>query len=113
MFLKPGERVKAEDLLKGIAVVSGNDACVALAEHLAGTEEAFVSKMNEKARELGLKDSQFRNSHGMPARDQWTTAFDIAVLADTISQTTRRRWPFTLSLNLNTTGSGSRTGTRC
>jgi len=81
MFIKPGEKVKAEDLLKGIAVASGNDACVALAEHLAGTEEAFVLKMNEKARELGLKDSQFKNSHGMPARDQYITAFDIAILA--------------------------------
>src|SRR4030043_1511219 len=81
MFIKPGEKVRAEDLLKGIAVASGNDACVALAEHLAGTEEAFVLKMNEKARGLGLKDSQFKNSHGMPARDQYTTAFDIAILA--------------------------------
>jgi D-alanyl-D-alanine carboxypeptidase (penicillin-binding protein 5/6) len=81
MFIKPGERVRVEDLLKGIAVVSGNDACVALAEHLAGTEEAFVLKMNEKARGLELKDSQFKNSHGMPARDQHTTAFDIAILA--------------------------------
>ena len=81
MFIKPGEKVRVEDLLKGIAVVSGNDACVALAEHLAGTEEAFVSKMNEKARNLGLKNSQFKNSHGMPAGDQYTTAFDIAVLA--------------------------------
>jgi D-alanyl-D-alanine carboxypeptidase (penicillin-binding protein 5/6) len=81
MFIKPGESVRVEDLLKGIAVVSGNDACVALAEHLAGTEEAFVLQMNEKARGLGLKDSQFKNSHGMPARDQYTTAFDIALLA--------------------------------
>jgi D-alanyl-D-alanine carboxypeptidase (penicillin-binding protein 5/6) len=81
MFIKPGERVRAEDLLKGITVASGNDACVALAEHLAGTEKAFVLKMNEKARGLGLKDSQFRNSHGMPARGQYMTAFDIAILA--------------------------------
>jgi D-alanyl-D-alanine carboxypeptidase (penicillin-binding protein 5/6) len=81
MFIKPGESVRAEDLIKGIAVASGNDACVALAEYLAGTEEAFVSKMNEKAQSLGLKDSQFKNSHGMPARDQYTTAFDIAILA--------------------------------
>jgi D-alanyl-D-alanine carboxypeptidase (penicillin-binding protein 5/6) len=81
MFIKPGERVRAEDLLKGVTVASGNDACVALAEHLAGSEEAFVLKMNEKARSLGLKDSQFRNSHGMPARDQHITAFDIAILA--------------------------------
>ncbi len=81
MFIKPGEQVRAEDLLKGITVASGNDACVALAEHLAGTEEAFALKMNEKARGLGLKDSQFKNSHGMPARDQYITAFDIAILA--------------------------------
>ena len=81
MFIKPGERVRAEDLLRGITVTSGNDACVALAEHMAGTEEAFVSKMNEKAKLLGLKDSQFKNSHGMPAQDQYTTAFDIAILA--------------------------------
>lgn len=81
MFVKMGERVRVEDLLKGIAVASGNDACVALAEHLAGTEEAFVLKMDEKARGLGLKDSQFKNSHGMPAGDQYTTAFDIAILA--------------------------------
>ena len=81
MFIRPGERVKVEDLIKGIAVVSGNDACVALAEHMAGTEEAFVLKMNEKAKDLGLKDSQFRNSHGMPARDQYITALDVAILA--------------------------------
>jgi len=81
MFINPREKVMVEDLLKGIVVASGNDACVALAEHLAGSEESFVSKMNEKARGLGLKDSQFKNSHGMPARDQYTTAFDSAILA--------------------------------
>ena len=81
MFIKPGEKVKVEDLLKGIAVVAGNDACIALAEHIAGSEEAFVSKMNEKARLLGLKDSQFKNSHGLPVLDQYTTALDITILA--------------------------------
>jgi D-alanyl-D-alanine carboxypeptidase (penicillin-binding protein 5/6) len=81
MFIKVGEKVRVEDLLKGIAVVSGNDACVALAEHLAGTEEAFVMRMNEKAQALGLKNSHFRNSHGMPAPDQFTTALDVALLA--------------------------------
>jgi len=81
MFLKVGERVKVEDLLKGVAIASGNDACVALAEHLLGSEEAFVSKMNEKAKLLGLKDSQFRNSDGMPAEGQYTTAMDMATLA--------------------------------
>jgi D-alanyl-D-alanine carboxypeptidase (penicillin-binding protein 5/6) len=81
MFIKVGERVRVEDLLKGIAVSSGNDACIALAEHLAGSEEVFVSKMNEKANLLGMKDSQFKNSHGMSAEGQYTTAMDMAVLA--------------------------------
>jgi D-alanyl-D-alanine carboxypeptidase (penicillin-binding protein 5/6) len=81
MFIKVGERVKVEDLLKGIAISSGNDACIALAEHLAGSEEVFVSKMNEKAGLLGLKDSQFKNSHGMPAEGQYTTALDMAIVA--------------------------------
>ncbi len=81
MFLKVGERVKIEDLIKGVAIASGNDACVALAEHVSGSEEAFVSKMNEKAKLLGLKDSQFRNSDGMPAVEQYTTAADMATLA--------------------------------
>ena len=81
MFIKVGERVKVEDLLKGIAISSGNDACIALAEHLAGSEEIFVSKMNEKASLLGMKDSQFKNSHGMSADGQYTTAMDMAMLA--------------------------------
>ncbi len=81
MYLKVGERVKVEDLLKGVAIASGNDACIALAEHLSGSEEAFVSKMNEKAKLLGLKDSQFRNPDGMPAEGQYTTARDMATLA--------------------------------
>jgi D-alanyl-D-alanine carboxypeptidase (penicillin-binding protein 5/6) len=81
MFLNVGERVKVDDLLKGVAIASGNDACIALAEHLAGSEEAFVSKMNEKAKLLGLKDSQFRNPDGMPAEGQYTTAIDMATLA--------------------------------
>jgi len=81
MFIKVGERVKVDDLLKGIAIASGNDACIAIAEHLAGSEEVFASKMNEKAALLGLKESQFKNSHGMPADDQYTTAMDMALLA--------------------------------
>ncbi|HUL23982.1 MAG TPA: serine hydrolase [Thermodesulfobacteriota bacterium] len=81
MFLKVGERVKVEDLLKGVAIVSGNDACVALAEHLSGSEEAFVSKMNEKAGFLGLKDTQFKNSDGGSADGQYTTALEMAILS--------------------------------
>jgi D-alanyl-D-alanine carboxypeptidase (penicillin-binding protein 5/6) len=81
MFIKVGERVKVEDLMKGVAIASGNDACVALAEHLSGSEEAFVSKMNEKAKLIGLKDSQFKNSDGMPADGQYITAMDMAILS--------------------------------
>ena len=81
MFIKVGDRVKVEDLLKGIAVSSGNDACIAIAEHMAGTEDVFVSKMNEKAASLGMKESKFVNSHGMPAEGQVTTAMDMAILA--------------------------------
>jgi serine-type D-Ala-D-Ala carboxypeptidase (penicillin-binding protein 5/6) len=81
MFLKVGERVKVEDLVKGVAIVSGNDACVALAEHLSGSEEAFVSKMNEKAKSFGLKDTQFKNSDGGSADGQYTTAMEMAVLS--------------------------------
>jgi D-alanyl-D-alanine carboxypeptidase (penicillin-binding protein 5/6) len=82
MFIKVGDRVKVEDLLKGIAIASGNDACIALAEHMAGSEEVFVTKMNEKAKEFGLKETQFKNSDGMPAEGQYTTAMDMAVLAE-------------------------------
>jgi D-alanyl-D-alanine carboxypeptidase (penicillin-binding protein 5/6) len=81
MFLKAGERVKIEDLMKGVAIASGNDACVVLAEHLSGSEEAFAAKMNEKAKLLGLKDTQFKNSDGMPAEGQYTTAMDMALLS--------------------------------
>jgi D-alanyl-D-alanine carboxypeptidase (penicillin-binding protein 5/6) len=81
MFIKVGERVKVEDLMKGVAIASGNDACVALAELLSGSEEVFVSKMNEKARQLGLTDTQFRNSDGMPADGQYITALDMANLS--------------------------------
>lgn len=81
MFIQVGDRVKVEDLIKGIAISSGNDACIALAEHLAGSEEVFVAKMNEKAKALGMKNSQFRNSHGLPAEGQYTTATDMAILS--------------------------------
>ena len=81
MFIKVGERVKVEDLIKGVAIASGNDACVALAEHLSGTEETFVSKMNEKAKSLGLNDTQYRNSDGIPADGQYITAMDMATLS--------------------------------
>ena len=80
MFIEVGSRVSVEDLLKGIIVQSGNDASVAIAEHVAGTEEAFVQFMNEHAERLGMTGTRFANSHGLPDPDNYTTARDVAIL---------------------------------
>jgi len=83
MFLSPGEQVSVENLLNGIIVLSGNDACVVLAEQIAGTEEAFVALMNKKAKELGLSNSNFGTSNGWPDGGvTYVTARDLAHLAD-------------------------------
>jgi D-alanyl-D-alanine carboxypeptidase (penicillin-binding protein 5/6) len=81
MFVRVGEHVPLKELIKGIAVVSGNDACVAVAEYLQGSEEAFVRKMNEKIGELGLRETKFQTVNGWPAPDQYTTAADMALLS--------------------------------
>lgn len=81
IFLEPGEEMTVDDLLKGIAIGSGNDASVALAERIAGSEEAFVHMMNEKARQLGLKHTAFENTTGLPAKNHYSTAYDMAVMA--------------------------------
>ena len=80
MFIEVGSRVSVEDLLKGIIVQSGNDASVALAEHVAGTEEAFVVLMNEHAARLGMTGTSYANSHGLPDENNYTTARDVAIL---------------------------------
>jgi D-alanyl-D-alanine carboxypeptidase (penicillin-binding protein 5/6) len=84
MFLPPNSEVRVEDLIKGIIVQSGNDACIVVAENLAGSEEAFARQMTEKARELGMVNSTFANSTGWPDPDQRMTARDLAILADKI-----------------------------
>ena len=81
MFLEVGERVKIEDLIRGVAVASGNDASMVLAEAVAGSEQAFVQQMNEHARAIGMKNSHFANSHGLPGGEQHVTARDMATLA--------------------------------
>jgi len=81
MFLKAGTQEPLEVLLKGIAVVSANDGCVAVAEHMSGKVEVFVDEMNRKARELGLTNTHFVNVHGLPGDGQSTTARDMAILA--------------------------------
>lgn len=81
IFLEVGEEMSVEDLLKGVAMASANDASVALAEKIAGTEELFVRMMNERAAELGMKDTHFVNSNGLPAKDHYTSAHDIAIMS--------------------------------
>ncbi len=81
IFLKAGEKMKVEDLLKGIAIGSGNDATVAMAERIAGTEEAFVKLMNNRAKELGLTNTNFKNSTGLDAENHYSTAYDMSVIA--------------------------------
>lgn len=81
MFIEVGNQVSVEDLLKGVIIQSGNDASVALAEHISGTEEAFADLMNQYAAELGMKDSRFMNSSGWPDENHYMTARDLATLA--------------------------------
>src|SRR6202023_1309664 len=81
MFVPIGGRIKIDELLKGVIIQSGNDACLVLAEGLAGSEEAFVDLMNQKAKEVGLKDSHFANVDGLPHPDHWMTARDLATLS--------------------------------
>jgi serine-type D-Ala-D-Ala carboxypeptidase (penicillin-binding protein 5/6) len=81
IFLQRGDRVSFGNLLRGVAVASGNDATVALAEHVAGFSEAFVGQMNTKAAALGLLDTHFRNPHGLGAENQYSTARDLGFLA--------------------------------
>jgi len=84
MFIEVGTRVTVEDLLQGMIVQSGNDASVALAEYLAGTEEVFAQVMNQYAAELGMSNTQYQNSTGLPAENHYTSAADIARLATAI-----------------------------
>ncbi|TVK92734.1 D-alanyl-D-alanine carboxypeptidase [Shewanella algae] len=80
MFIEVGKTVKVSDLNRGIIIQSGNDACVAMAEHIAGTEGAFVDLMNSWAKQLGMRDSYFENSHGLDSDNHKSTAYDMALL---------------------------------
>lgn len=82
MFVRVGKRVRIEDLLHGVIVSSGNDACVVLAEGLAGSEEAFAAKMTERARELGMTGASFANSNGWPDPNHHMSARNLMTLAD-------------------------------
>ena len=84
MFIREGTNVKVSDLIKGMIIQSSNDASVALAEHIAGSEENFVYLMNEYAIELGMKNSNFNNATGLPDPENVTSALDLAILTSAI-----------------------------
>jgi len=81
MFVRQGQQVRLSELMKGMAIVSGNDASVAVAEHIGGNVNLFVKQMNRKARELGMTNSYFKNPNGLPAKGQYTTARDVLALS--------------------------------
>ena len=81
IFLEAGETQKVDTLLKGIAVASANDACVAMAEYIGGSVESFVDMMNAKAKELNMNDTHFANTNGLPIDNHYTSAYDIALMS--------------------------------
>lgn len=81
IFLQPNEKMSVKDLFKAVAIGSANDATVVFAERIAGTEEKFVSKMNAKAKELGLKDTNFKNAVGLDEANHYSSAYDMALMA--------------------------------
>ncbi|MCH2454486.1 MAG: D-alanyl-D-alanine carboxypeptidase [Idiomarina sp.] len=88
MFIEVGKQISVEQLNKGIIISSGNDACVAMAEHIAGSEDAFADLMNNYAQQLGMSNSHFANSHGLPDPDQYVSARDMATLASALIEET-------------------------
>jgi len=81
VYLEPGETMSVDDMLKATVIASGNDSAVALAEHVAGSMEGFVSLMNQRAKELGMADTNFKNCTGLPDPEHVTSAYDIALMS--------------------------------
>lgn len=81
VFLDPNTKIKLEELLKAIVIASANDAAVAMAERISGTQDAFVNKMNQRAKELGCNNTNFVNVHGLDDSNHYTTAYDMALMA--------------------------------
>lgn len=81
MFLEAGEQLSVHDMLKGIAVASANDGCVAMAEHLTGSESAFVEQMNKRAKELGMENTSFMNTNGLDEENHYSSARDVAIMS--------------------------------
>lgn len=81
IYISQGEKITVEDLMKGISMASGNDATVAMAEYISGSEEKFVKLMNQKVQELGLKNTKFKNCTGFDENNHYSTAYDMAIIA--------------------------------
>ena len=81
MYMEAGEKHKVRELMEGVAMASANDGCVALSEYVAGSEEIFVERMNKRAEELGMRDTHFVNTNGLPVADHYSSAYDIAVMS--------------------------------
>lgn len=113
MFVEVGTTVKVSDLNRGIIIQSGNDACVAMAEHVAGTEDAFVDLMNAWASSLGMKNSHFTNSHGLDDPNLYSTPYDLALLGQALIRDVPEEYAIYLSKNSPTTASLNTTVTVC
>ena len=94
MFIEPNRPVVVEDLIKGMIVQSGNDACIALAEAIGGTEEVFAQMMNREAQRLGMKNTNFVNSTGLPHPQHYTTAYDLSLIANAIIRDFPEYYPY-------------------
>jgi D-alanyl-D-alanine carboxypeptidase (penicillin-binding protein 5/6) len=94
MFIEPNKPVSVEELIKGMIVQSGNDACVALAEAIAGSEEVFAQMMNREAQRLGMKNTHFMNSTGLPHAQHFTTAYDLSLLAAALIRDFPEYYPY-------------------
>jgi serine-type D-Ala-D-Ala carboxypeptidase (penicillin-binding protein 5/6) len=94
MFIEPNKPVIIEELLKGMIVQSGNDACIALAEAVAGSEEVFAQVMNREAQRLGMKNTNFVNSTGLPHPQHYTTAYDLSLLARALIRDFPEYYPY-------------------
>jgi len=81
MFIMPNDKITVENLLKGIIIASGNDACLALAEGIAGSEESFAIMMNEKAKDIGMKNTNFSNASGIFSGDNYSTIADVGMMS--------------------------------
>ncbi|GAB2585094.1 D-alanyl-D-alanine carboxypeptidase family protein [Nitrincola alkalisediminis] len=93
MFVQEGTQVSVIDLLRGIIIQSGNDASVAIAEHIAGSEEAFADLMNQHARRIGMTNTQYQNATGLPAEGQYSSAYDLALLSQALINDSPQYYP--------------------